>query len=102
VPSESQVHYSFAEWWLLAQADWLSMLYPSAYSMTAAEVGFGTAGSSRARCRGRAAVFLQLLRSMVSLAAGAMQRFDYTGSKYLRSSFAPECFGDLPLPKSEL
>jgi hypothetical protein len=29
---------------VLAQADWLVMLYPSSYSTTAAEVGFGTSG----------------------------------------------------------
>ncbi len=29
---------------MLAQSDWLVMLYPSAYSSTAAEVGFGAAG----------------------------------------------------------
>jgi hypothetical protein len=42
--SETQVDYSFAEWWLLAQAQWLIMMYPSAYTLTAAEVGFSTAG----------------------------------------------------------
>lgn len=45
--SEAQADYSFAEWWVLAQAEWLIMLYPSAYSTTAAEVGFGTAGWPR-------------------------------------------------------
>jgi hypothetical protein len=42
--SETQIDFSFAEWWLLAQADWLIMMYPSAYTLTAAEVGFSTAG----------------------------------------------------------
>jgi hypothetical protein len=44
VLSEEQAEYSFAEWWVLSQAQWLVMLYPSAYSITAAEVGFGTSG----------------------------------------------------------
>lgn len=48
--SEMQADYSFAEWWILAQAEWLIMLYPSAYSTTAAEVGFGTAGLSAPAC----------------------------------------------------
>ena len=48
LPSEEQADYSFAEWWVLAQAHWLVMLYPSAYTITAAEVGFGTSGSARA------------------------------------------------------
>ncbi len=53
--SEAQADYSFAEWWVLAQAEWLIMLYPSAYSTTAAEVGFGTAGSrGRTRCESAA------------------------------------------------
>jgi hypothetical protein len=42
--SEEQAEFSFAEWWVLAQAQWLVMLYPSAYTITAAEVGFGTSG----------------------------------------------------------
>jgi hypothetical protein len=43
--SNEQADFSFAEWWVLAQADWLVMLYPSSYSTTAAEVGFGTSGT---------------------------------------------------------
>lgn len=74
--SEMQADYSFAEWWILAQAEWLIMLYPSAYSTTAAEVGFGT--------------------------TGAMQRFDYVGQKWLRSQYPPECFGGAPRMTSEL
>ncbi len=90
--SEEQADYSFAEWWVLSQAHWLVMLYPSAYTITAAEVGFGTSGSA------------QPLQPSPALTrqAGAMLRFDYVHSTHWRSQYAPDCFGDAKPAKTEL
>jgi hypothetical protein len=114
--STAQADYSFAEWWILAQADWLIMMYPSAYSMTAAEVGFGTSGlpnvlavlfvhSSPSCLQPECVMLLAPLaqtRSFLTALTGAMQRFDYVQSTFSRSQFAPECFGDAASVISDL
>ncbi len=101
---------------MLAQADWLIMMYPSAYSLTAAEVGFGTSGlptvdaiffvisspSCLQPCCGMLWAPLAQTRSLLTASAGAMQRFDYVQSTFLRSQYAPECFGDAAPVMSDL